>query len=37
MFKGSDFLEIWTHIWPLLLFMTLVTFITIKVYKKTLD
>lgn len=37
MLKGSDFLEIWPHIWPLLLFMTVVTFITIKVYKKTLD
>lgn len=37
MLKGSDFSEIWPHMWPLCIFMVTVTLITMKVYKKTLD
>ncbi len=37
MLKGSDFSEIWLHIWPLLIFMIIVTFIAMKAYKVTLD
>lgn len=37
MLKGNNFQEIWPHIWPLLLFMTALTIVTIKVYRKTLD
>lgn len=37
MLKGGDFLEIWPHIWPLCIFMVVITIITMRVYKKTLD
>jgi ABC-2 type transport system permease protein len=37
MLKGGDFYENLPHIWPLCLFMVLVTTIAMKVYKKTLD
>jgi ABC-2 type transport system permease protein len=37
MLKGSDFTEIWLNVWPLLIFMAIVTFIAMKVYKVTLD
>ena len=37
MLKGSDFSEIWPHIWPLLIFMMVMTAIAMKVYRRTLD
>lgn len=37
MLKGSDFAEIWPHIWPLCIFMVIITAIAMKLYKKTLD
>jgi len=37
MLKGGDFYEIWPHIWPLLIFMVVITSIAMKVYKRTLD
>ncbi len=37
MLKGSDFIEIWPNIWPLLVFMVVITAIAMKVYRKTLD
>jgi ABC-2 type transport system permease protein len=37
MLKGSNFSEIWPHIWPLCIFMTIVIMITVRIYKKTLD
>ena len=37
MLKGSDFSEIWPHIWPLCIFMLVITVITMKVYRRTLD
>lgn len=37
MLKGSDFYEIWPHIWPLCIFMVVITMITMKVYRRTLD
>ncbi|MDG1436524.1 MAG: ABC transporter permease [Rickettsiaceae bacterium] len=37
MLKGSSFIEVWPHIWPLCIFMVVVTCITMKVYKTTLD
>lgn len=35
--KGSGFWEIWPHLWPLLLFMVVITLIAMKRYRKTLD
>lgn len=35
--KGGTFVEIWPNLWPLMLFMVLISAFTIKVYKKTLD
>ncbi|MDD3181846.1 MAG: ABC transporter permease [Alphaproteobacteria bacterium] len=35
--KGNDFVEVWPHIWPLLIFMTVITVIAMKLYKQTLD
>jgi ABC-2 type transport system permease protein len=37
MLKGSNFAEIWPHIWPLLIFMTLMVGLAMKVYRRTLD
>lgn len=37
MLKGCNFFEIIPHIWPLLVFMVIITLIAIKLYKKTLD
>ena len=37
MLKGGEFLEIWPNVWPLLIFMILVTLIAMKVYRRTLD
>jgi ABC-2 type transport system permease protein len=37
MLKGSSFTELWPHMWPLMLFMILVTVLAMKVYRKTLD
>ncbi len=35
--KGSGFVEIWPHLWPLMLFMVLITLFAMKRYRKTLD
>lgn len=35
--KGSDFAALWPHIWPLLLFMVLITLFAMKLYRRTLD
>ena len=37
MLKGSSFPEIWVNIWPLMLFMIIVSAIAMKVYRRTLD
>ncbi len=35
--KGSNFMEIWPHLWPLLVFMVVITLIAMKRYRRTLD
>lgn len=35
--KGNNFIEVWPHTFPLLIFMFIITAITMKIYKKTLD
>lgn len=35
--KGSNFVEIWPHLWPLLVFMVVITLIAMKRYRRTLD
>lgn len=35
--KGNTFIEVWPHTFPLLIFMVVITTITMKIYKKTLD
>lgn len=35
--KGSDVSALWPHIWPLLLFMVLITLFAMKLYRRTLD
>jgi len=35
--KGSGLMEIWPHLWPLLIFMGLITVIAMLGYRKTLD
>jgi ABC-2 type transport system permease protein len=35
--KGNDFIEIWPHIWQLMIFMVVITSIAMKLYKQTLD
>lgn len=35
--KGSGFMEIWPHLWPLLVFMVVITLIAMKRYRRTLD
>jgi ABC-2 type transport system permease protein len=35
--KGSGFVEIWPHLWPLFIFMALTTALAMKLYKRTLD
>jgi len=37
MLKGSGLVEIWPHLWPLLLFITVVLAIGLKRFRKTLD
>ena len=37
MLKGSNFLEIWPHLWPLLVFMVMIMLIAMKRYRRTLD
>jgi ABC-2 type transport system permease protein len=37
MLKGSSFVEIWPDLWPILLFMTIIVFFSLKHYRKTLD
>ncbi|MDR1693899.1 MAG: ABC transporter permease [Lactobacillaceae bacterium] len=35
--KGNSFIEVWPHVWPLLIFMLVVTTFTVRIYKRTLD
>ncbi|MCB9988289.1 MAG: hypothetical protein H6868_03020 [Rhodospirillales bacterium] len=35
--KGSNFTEIWPHLWPLMVFMVIITLIAMKRYRRTLD
>ncbi|HMR29964.1 MAG TPA: ABC transporter permease [Geminicoccaceae bacterium] len=35
--KGNGFAEIWPNVWPLLLFMTVVSTVALKRYRRTLD
>lgn len=35
--KGSNVMEIWPHLWPLLVFMVAITLIAMKRYRRTLD
>ncbi|MDD3370392.1 MAG: ABC transporter permease [Alphaproteobacteria bacterium] len=35
--KGSGFVEIWPHLWPMFIFMILITALAMKLYRKTLD
>lgn len=35
--KGNGFIEIWPHLWPMLIFMCVITAIAMKRYKRTLD
>lgn len=37
MLKGSNFVEIWPDIWPILIFMILIIFASFKFYRLTLD
>ncbi len=37
MLKGADFVDIWPHLWPLLILVVIITGITMKAYKSTLD
>jgi len=35
--KGSGIVEIWPHLWPLFIFMIIVSALAMKLYRKTLD
>jgi ABC-2 type transport system permease protein len=35
--KGNDLAEIWPNLWPLLVFMLVITVIAMKRYRRTLD
>jgi ABC-2 type transport system permease protein len=35
--KGNDWVDLWPHIWPMLLFTTVVLSIALRFYRKTLD
>lgn len=37
MLKGSTFVDIMPHLWPLILIVLILTAITMKIYKNTLD
>lgn len=37
MLKGIDFSEAWVDLWPILLFMTVIFFVSVNRYHKTLD
>ena len=37
MLKGNDFILVWPHLWPLLLFIAVVLAIGLKRYRRTLD
>jgi ABC-2 type transport system permease protein len=37
MLKGNTAIQIWPHIWPILIFMVVIVAIGAKVYRKTLD
>ena len=37
MLKGNDLPQLWTHLWPLLLFMAIVLGIGLKRFRRTLD
>lgn len=35
--KGGDLIEIWPHVWPLLIFMVVIVFFAMRLYRRTLD
>ena len=35
--KGNGIVEIWPNLWPMMLFLTVITMIAMKRYKRTLD
>lgn len=35
--KGSGAVEIWPHVWPLLVFLAVITVVAMKRYRRTLD
>jgi ABC-2 type transport system permease protein len=37
MLKGNSLVEVWPHIWPLLIFMVVITAIAMRFYRQTLD
>jgi ABC-2 type transport system permease protein len=37
MLKGSNFIELWPHFWPLMIFMIVIGIIAVKAYRQTLD
>jgi ABC-2 type transport system permease protein len=37
MLKGAGLVDVWPHIWPMLLFIVVVMAIAVRVYRRTLD
>lgn len=37
MLKGSSFIELWPHVWPLIIMQIILFFLAVKFYRKTLD
>ena len=35
--KGNGWPDLWTDVWPIVLFMTLVMFVALRFYRRTLD
>jgi ABC-2 type transport system permease protein len=35
--KGNGWVEVWPHLWPLLIFLTLVSTLALSRYRRTLD
>ena len=35
--KGNDWIDLWPHVWPMLLFTAIVMTVALLFYRKTLD
>jgi ABC-2 type transport system permease protein len=35
--KGNSFVQLWPHVWPILVFMTVVMMLGLRTYRRTLD